>query len=213
MRKNLLPGLNLNPSSWGRFLLATGLLLVFVQGFLHLYEVQNFFFPGRYQATKLNLIKKEYLKIDKGLISLQDQLATLTLMQKARAHPAPVPSSRPLSAAASPLLAADAHCSSDSAWQAGIHAAKKKWVYAARKINHIGLILQSMQQDMEAQLSDIGPGSSGRKPWIEKTLQQIRERRALWQTYQDNLYNLAIKLNAIIECSSKQKAIAIPWTN
>ena len=85
MRKNLLPGLSLNPSSWGRLLLAAGLLLVFVQGLLQLYEVQNFFSPGQYQAIKLNLISKEYPKIDQALTSLQDQLTTLTMMQKARA--------------------------------------------------------------------------------------------------------------------------------
>jgi hypothetical protein len=209
MRKNLLPGLNLNPSSWGRFLLAAGLLLVFVLGLLHLYEVQNFFSPGEYQAAKLKLIKKEYHKIDKGLAALQDQLTTLTLMHKARAHSAPAPSSQPLSAA-SPRHAGDARCSPDSAWEDAIHAAKKKWVYAARKLNHLGMILQFMQQDMAAQLSAIGPGSSARKPRIEKTLQQIRESRALSQIYEDHLYDLSIKLNKIIECSSEQQAITIP---
>ena len=98
MRKNLLPGLSLNPSSWGRLLLAAGLLLVFVQGLWQLHEVQNFFSPGRYQAIKLNLISKEYPKIAQALASLQDQLITLTRLQKTRAQPDPVPSTRPLSA-------------------------------------------------------------------------------------------------------------------
>ena len=30
---------------------------------------------------------------------------------------------------------------------------------------------------------------------MEKTLQQIRESRALWQTYEDNLEDLSMKLN------------------
>jgi len=191
-------------------LLAAGLLLVFVQGLLQLYEVQNLLSPDKYQAARLDLFKKEYLKIDQGLTSLRDQLAVLTMMQKARANSNPVPASRPVSPVPSPLLAADGSCYLDSSWQAAIHAAKKKRVYAARKLNHLGLILQSMQRDLEAQLSGLGSESSARKPWIEKTLQQIRESRALWQTYEDNLNDLSIKLNKILECSSSQQGITIP---
>jgi hypothetical protein len=210
MRKNLLLALNLNPSSWGRWLLAAGLLLVFVQGLLQLYVVQNFFSPDQYQATKLNLIGGEYPKIDQALTSLQNQLTVLAMMETTRAQPDPVPSPRPLAAAPSPLSAAEARCSPDSAWQAAIHAAKKKRVYAARKLNHLNQILQSMQQHLEAKLSDIGSDSSARKAEMEKSLQQIRESRALWKTYDDNLNNLSIKLEKIIECSSDQHASAIP---
>jgi hypothetical protein len=209
MRENPLPGLNLNPSNWGKLLLAAGLLLVFVQGLLQLYEVQNFLFPGEYQAAKLNLFKKEYLKIDQGLTSLQDQLAVLTKMQKARATSDAVPASRPVSPVPSPLLAAGGRCYPDSTWQAAIHAAKKKRVYAARKLNHLGLILPSMQRDLESRLSGIGSESSAGKPWIEKTLQKIRESRALWQTYEDKLNDLSINLDKILECSSSQQAITI----
>ncbi len=213
MRKNLLPGLNLNPSRWGRLLLAAGLLLVFVQGLLQLYEVQNFFFPGKYQAAKLDLINREYLKIDRGLASLQNQLTTLTLMKKNRGNPAPASPSRPSRAVPSPPLAADARCSPDSSWQAALHAAKKKRVYAARKLNHIGLILPSMQQDLEAQLSTIGPESPARKPRMEKTLQQIRESRALWQTYEGTLNDLSMKLEKIAGCNPNQQASTIPKNN
>jgi hypothetical protein len=213
MRKNLLPGLNLNPSNWGRLMLAAGLLLVFVQGLLHLYEVQNFLFPGTYQVTKLSLINMEYLKIDQALNSLRNQLATLAEMQKARAKADPVPSGRPAAAVPSPQPAAEARCFPDSSWQAAIHAAKKKRVYAARKLNHLGQILQSMQRDMETQLSDISPESSARKPRLEKTLRQIRESRELWQTCEDNLNDLSLKLNRIIGCSSKQQALTMPRNN
>jgi hypothetical protein len=210
MRKNLLSVLNLNSSNWRRWLLAAGLLLVFVQGLLQLYEVQNFFSPGQYQAAKLNLIQKEYRKIDRGLTSLQDQLAILTMMQKARGASEPAPSSRPSAAAPPPLTAAEARCSPDPAWQAALHAAKKKWVYAARKLNHIGLILPAMQQGLVAQLADAGSESSAQKPRLEKTLQQIQESRALWQTYEDNLHDLSIKLNKIIECGGHPQPIIIP---
>jgi hypothetical protein len=209
MKKILFLGPRLNLSRWGPLLLAAGLLLVFVQGLLQLYEVQNFFSPDKYQAIKLNLIKKEYFKIDQGLTSLQDQLTILTMLQQARAKPDPVPSSRPLSASPSPLPAAEARCSPDLSWQAAIHAAKKKRVYVARKLNHLRLILQSMQRDLEAKLSDIGSESSARKPEMEKTLQQIRENRALWQTYDDNLNDLSIKLKKIAECSSNQQSSTI----
>jgi hypothetical protein len=209
MRKNLLPGPRLNLSSWGPLLLAAGLLLVFFQGLLQLYAVQNFFFPGKYQASKLNLISKEYVKIGRGLTSLQDQLTILAMLQQARAKPDLVSSSRPLSGSASPLPADSSRCSPDASWQAAIHAAKKKRVYAARKLNHLRLILQSMQQHLEAKLSNPGSGSPARKPEMEKTLQQIRESRALWQTYDDNLHDLSLKLRKIAECSSNQQISTI----
>lgn len=206
MRKILFPGPRLNLSKWGPSLLAAGLLLVFVQGLLQLYAVQNFIFPGQYQANKLNLIRKEYGKIGKRLTSLQEQVTILMTLQPAPTQPDPVPFSRPSSASPSPLPAAEARCSPDSAWQAALQAAKKKRVYAARKLNHIALILQFMQKDQEARLANPGSGSSARKREMERTLQEIRESRALWQTYDDNLNDLSIKLEKIIECSSNQQA-------
>jgi hypothetical protein len=187
MRKNLLPGPRLNPSIWAKLLLAAGLLLVCVQGLWQLYEVQNFFFPDKYYEIKLNLIRKEFSKINHGLTSLQDQLHILTRLQQLRPQPNLVPSSRPLSQSSPPLPAVGADCGADSSWQAAIHAAKKKRVYVARKLNHLRLILQSMHRDLEAKLSDIGPGLSARKPEMEKTLLQIRKNLVLWQIYNDNL--------------------------
>jgi hypothetical protein len=210
MRKNLFPGPRLNLSSWGPLLLAAGLLLVFVQGLLQLYAVQNFFFPDKYHAIKLNLIRKEYVKIGQGLTALQDQLTILTMLQQTRVQPNLVPSSQPLSDPASPLPADNSRCSSDSAWQVALHTAKKKRVYAARKLNHLRLILQSMQQDLEAKLSNLGSGASARKPELEKALQQIREVRKLWQTYNDNLNDLSIKLTKIAECNNRSQASTIP---
>lgn len=204
MRKNLFPGPRLNLSSWGPLLLAAGLLLVFVQGLLQLYAVQNFFSPHKYHAIKLNLIRKEYVKIGQGLTALQDQLTILTMLQPPRVQPNPVPSSRPLSDSTSPLPADSSRCSPDSTWQAALHTAKKKRVYAARKLNHIRLILQSMHQDLEARSSNLGSGSSARKQEMEKSLQQIREVRELWQTYNDNLNDLSIKLTKIAECNNRQ---------
>ncbi len=64
-----------------------------------------------------------------------------------------------------------------------------------------------MQRDLEAQLSALGPESSARKPRMEKTLEQIRESRALWQTYEDKLDDLSIKLNKIVGLSGNQPAI------
>jgi len=200
MRKNLLPGLRLNLSSWGPLLLAAGLLLVVVQGLLQLYAVQNFFFPDKYLAMKLNLIRKEYGKIGQGLTSLQDQLAILTKLQPSQGQSRPGPANPPPATPASPLPADGSRCSPDSEWQAALHTAKKKRVYAARKLNHLRLLLHSMQQDLEARLANLSSGSSARKPEMEKTLQQIREVRELWQAYNDNLNDLSIKLAKIAEC-------------
>ena len=208
MRKNLFPGPRLNSSIWAKLLLAAGLLLVCVQGLFQLYEVQNFFFPDKYYEIKLNLIRKEYAKIGQGLPSLQDQLNILTMLQELRAQPCFAPSSRPLSDSFSPLPAVGARCYSDSSWQAAIHAAKKKQVYVARKLNYLRLILQSMQRDLEAKLTDIAPGSSVRKSGVEETLQQIREIQALWQTYNANLDDSSIKLKKFTECSTNSQASA-----
>lgn len=209
MRKNLFPGPRLNPSIWAKLLLAAGLLLVCIQGLLQLYEVQDFFFPDKYHEIKLNLIRKEYAKIGQGLTSLQDQLNILTRLQELRAQPDLVPSSRPLSDSSSPLPAIGARCYSDASWQAAIHAAKKKQVFVARKLNYLRLILQSMHRDLEAKLLDIGPGSSVRKSGVEETLQQIREIQALWQTYNDNLHDSSIKLKKFTECSTNPQASTI----
>jgi hypothetical protein len=209
MRKNLFPGPRLNPSIWAKLLLAAGLLLVCVQGLLQLYEVQNFFSPDKYHEIKLNLIRKEYAKIGQGLTSLQDQLNILTRLQELRAQPHLVPSRRPLSDSTSPLPAVGARCYSDSSWQAAIHAAKKKQVHVTRKLNYLRLILQSMHRDLEAKLSDIGPGSPARKSEMEETLQQIREIQALWQTYNANLDDLSIKLKKFTECSTNSQASTI----
>jgi hypothetical protein len=209
MRKFLFPGPRLNFPNWGPLLLAAGLLLVFFQGLLQLYAVQNFFFPDKYQAIKLNLIRKEYGKIGQGLTALQDQLAILTMLQQPRLQPDLVPSSRPLSDPASPLPADSLRCSPDSAWQVALHTAKKKRVYAARKLNYLRLILQSMQQELEARKSNLGSGSSARKPELEKTLQQIREVRELWQTYNDNLNDLSLKLTKIAGCNNSSQANTI----
>jgi hypothetical protein len=210
MKKIHLPGLPRNFSRWGPLLLAAGLLLVFVQGLLHVHEVQDFFFPYNYQALELTLIKKEHDKIGQGLTALQDQLMVLTMVQQARGKPDPVSSSQPLSATSSPFPAADACGPLDSAWQAEIMAAKKKRAHMTRKLNHIRLILQSLQRNLEAQSSGIGSRSSAKKAKREKILQQIRESRALSQAYNGNLRELSIKLNKIAECSSNQQVSTIP---
>ena len=134
-------------------------------------------------------------------------------MQKAPGHSDPVPSNRPLSAVPSPSRPLRPAAHPDSALQAAVHAAKKKQVYAARKLNHLGRILPSMQQALEAQLSDTGSASSARKLQMTQTLQQIRESRALWQTYEDRLHDLSIKLDKIVGCGGNQQAIAIPRNN
>jgi hypothetical protein len=206
MRKNLLPGPRPNPSLWTKLLLAAGLLLVCVQGVLQLYEVQSFFFPDKYGGIKLNLIRKEFTKVGQGLASLQDQLNMLTRRQELQAQPDLVPARRPLSAPPSPPPGVGPRCDSDLSWQAAIHAAKKKQVYVTRKLHYLGLLLQSMDRDMEAKLSDMGPGPSARKSGGEEILQQIRENQALWQTYNAKLDDSSMKLKKLTECRTSSQA-------
>jgi hypothetical protein len=193
------PGIPLNRSGWGKLLLAAGLLLVSAQGLLQLYDVQEFFFPGRYYAVKLNLINVECSKINKGLISLQVQLDSLAQLQKQQAQRYLI-LARPSLADSSSLPSADGpRFNPESSWPVMIHAAKKKRVYVARKLRYLDAILRSMQPALESQLSENGPRPSARKVALENTLQQIRKVRGLWLTYNDNFQNLSEKLEKLAD--------------
>jgi len=211
MKKIRLPDRNLSPSQWGKLLLASGLLLVFVQGVLQLHEVQNFFFPGRYYALKLNLIRKEYSKIDGGLSSLQAQLGRLTRLQEQQAQHNLIPLRPSLPNSSSPPPADGDRFNPDSSWQSMFHAAKKKLVFVARKLNYIDLILKALHRDLEAQLSDNGAVSSTRKTEREKTLQQILEVQALGRTYHNNLNDLSEKLEKLAAGGASPKARNVPY--
>jgi len=212
MKKIRLPGRNLSPSQWGKLLLASGLLLVFVQGVLQLHEVQNFFFPGRYYALKLNLIRKEYSKIDGGLSSLQAQLGRLTRLQEQQARHNLFPLRLSLSNSSSPPSADGDRFNPDSSWQSMFHAAQKKRVYVARKLHYIDLILKAMHRDLEAQSSGNGSASPTKKAGMEKTLQQIRGSQALGRTFHDNLKNLSEKLEKLAEGGASPKARNVPYS-
>lgn len=196
MKKSLSPGRRLKPSEWGKLVLAASLLLVFVMGALQLYEVQSFLFPGKYHAIKLNLIRKEYFKIHQGLVSLQSQVGYLSKLQKPGGQSNLVPVDRSLTKGAAARPATEARFTPELAWPSLIHAAKKKRVYVARKLNYINMILKSMQRSLKAQLSDDGKAST-RKLEIEKTLQQIRKDRTLWRIYHDKLDELSEKLGKL----------------
>jgi hypothetical protein len=168
--ENRPPGKRLNPSGWGKLLLAAGLLLVFVQGLLQLYDVQKVFFPGRYYADKLNLISIECSKIDKGLASLQTQMDNLSQLQRPQARCDLIPARPSLAGTSSLPAAAGPQSNPQSSWPALIHAAKKKRVYVARKLHYIDAILGSMHRTLEAQLSQNASGSAARKIDREKTL-------------------------------------------
>ncbi len=188
----------LKPSEWGKLLLAAGLLLVFVMGAMQLYEVQNFFFPGKYHASKLNLISKEYFKIHQGLVALQAQIDHLSRLQKQPGQTNLVPAGRSAVKGAAPFPDDNARFSPGPSWPTLIYAAKKKRVYVARKLIYLDVILKSMHRSLEAQLSDRGRAST-RKSEIEKTLQQIRKDRARWRIYHDRLNDLSQKLEKLEE--------------
>jgi hypothetical protein len=188
----------LKPSEWGKLLLAAGLLLVFVMGSMQLYEVQNFFFPGKYHAIKLNLINKEYFKIRQGLAALQAQVDHLSKLPKQPGQANLVPVGRSAVKGAAPLPDDNARFSAGLSWPSLIHAAKKKRVYVARKLVYLDMILKSMHRSLETQLSDRGRAST-RKPEIERTLQQIREDRARWRIYHARLNDLSQRLEKLEE--------------
>jgi hypothetical protein len=194
-------GPRLKPSEWRKLLLAASLLFVFVMGSMQLYEVQNFFFPGKYHAIKLNLINKEYFKIRQGLTSLQAHVAHLSRLQNQPGKPNLVPAGRSSAPGASPHPDDNARLTSGDSWPSLMHAAKKKRVYVARKLNYIDVVLKSMRRSLEAQLSESGRASA-RKPEIEKTLGQIRNDRARWRIYDGRLNELTQTLAKLEERGS-----------
>ena len=205
MKKSLPPDIPPKPSGWGKLLLAAGLLLVFVLGLLQLYPVQNFFFPGKYQAIRLNLVRKECWKIDKGLASLQTQVDNLTRLRDQTAQLTRSPSDRAL-ATSSPGPADGARSNPASSWQSMIHAAKKKRVYVARKLNYIEVMLRSMDQALKTPGAADGSPSSGRTGENGKIRQQILEIRALLRTYNHRLTDLSKKLEKLPESGMSPQA-------
>ena len=206
MKKSHPPGIPPKPSEWGKLLLAVGLLLVFVLGLLQLYPVQNFFFPGKYQAIKLNLVRKECLKIEKGLASLQTQVDNLTRLRDQTAQLTLIPSNRALANSSSPAPALGPSSNPELSWQSMIHAAKKKQVYVARKLNYIEVILKSMYRALKTPCSANGSTSSSRTGEHGKICQQILEIRPLLQTYNDQLNDLSKKLEKLKESGKSPQA-------
>jgi hypothetical protein len=208
MKKSLPLGIPPKPSGWGKLLLAAGLLVVFVLGLLQVYTVQNFFFPGKYQTIKLNLVRKECLKIDEGLASLRTQVDNLTRLRDQTAQLTLIHSNRAL--ATSPPAPADgARSNPESSWQSMIHAAKKKRVYVARKLNYIEVTLKSMDGALNTPCSADGSPSSTRPAENSKTCQQILEIQALLRTYNDHLTDLSKKLEKLKESGTSPQTKTI----
>jgi hypothetical protein len=195
MKKSPPPVLPRNRSEWGKWLLAAGLLLVFILGLLELYPVQNFLFPGKYHTIKLNLIRKECWKIQGGLASLQAQIDNLTRLKGQPGQGDLINSSQASANPASPRAEVP-----ESSWPSLIHAAKKKRVYVARKLNYVGRVLNSMQRSLKPPQSDNG-GASPLKAASANPLQQIQEIQTRLQTYNDRLHDLSKKLGKLTESS------------
>jgi hypothetical protein len=195
MKTNPSSGPRLKSAEWRKLLLAASLLFVFVTGSMQLYEVQNFFFPGKYHAIKLKLIHKEYSKIRQGLTSLQAQVDYLSRLQN-QGKPNLIQVDRSSVPGTSSRPNDNARFTHGLAWPSLIHAAKKKRVYVARKLNYIDMILESMQRSLKAQLPNDGQAST-RKLEREKILQQIRKDRTRWQIYHDKLDELSEKLGKL----------------
>jgi hypothetical protein len=186
---------------WGKILLPTGLLLVAIAGILQLYEVQAVLFPGNYYANELNLIRKECNFIDKGFISLRTEVAKLNALCIGAATRV---TRGPTSSLASSSLPQPnrVRTTSESAWAATLHAAKKKRVYVARKLKYIDAMLQSMQLAIEQQETSHNVALSQRRPDLEKTRRQIQEIRIRCQTYSSELDRLSENLNQLEGCSN-----------
>ncbi len=198
MKKIHLPGIHLNPSRYGKSLLAIGLLLVFVLGLSQVYEVQSFFFPGRYQEQKLHLIEGECLKIKKGLQSFRAEIDKLKTLRENRAQLPAAPPGRKLSLSPSSQAAAGGRLTPELPWQSTLQAAKKARVYVARKLPLIDTQLKCLQRSLELQGADIGSAAAPAKSEIDQTLQRVQENRACWQAYNDRLDELSDQLNKLM---------------
>jgi hypothetical protein len=87
-----------------------------------------------------------------------------------------------------------------------IHAAKKKRVYVARKLNYIEVILKSMDRVLKTPCSANGSASSPCTAENGKTCQQILEIRALLRPYNDRLTDLSKKLEKLEEYGASPQA-------
>lgn len=185
MKENYLPTPPDNPSRWGKWLLAAGLLLVAIQGFFQLYEVQAVFFPGRYHDVRLNLMSQECSKIESGLQALQDESNVLQGFCHSPGQMNPGSMDRPATGAASITAA--------PGWQNALQAAKQKRVYVAQKLNYLDAMLISMQRSLESKQAPL----SNRRPEKEKTLLKIHEILGRCRTYDIDLKNLSTNLNKL----------------
>jgi hypothetical protein len=199
MKKISLP--DISHLRWGKVLLPTGLLLVAIAGILQLYEVQAVLFPGNYHSNELNLIRKECNFIDKGLISLQTEVVKLNALCLSATKRFPRGSTSPSSAGSSPP-ANRVRTTSESAWAATLHMAKKKRVYVARKLKYIDAMLQSMQLPIEQQKTSHNVALSQRKPKLEETQRQIQKIRIRCHIYSSECDRLTDKLNQLEGCSN-----------
>ena len=200
MPENYLPTQPHNASSWGKWLLAAGLLLVAVQGFFQLYAVQAIIFPGRYHEARLHLMGPECAKIASGLQALQGEL---NLLKGFCPPPGPVhpgPSDQSATGAASAPASAEPRRLPPN-WRHTLQAAKQKRVSVAQKLNYLNTILISMQRSLE---SNHAMGSNHR-PEAEKSLSLIHALLVRCRTYDIDLKNLSDKLEKIeIYCETPQ---------
>ncbi|MFZ5448387.1 MAG: hypothetical protein ACOZFS_07100 [Thermodesulfobacteriota bacterium] len=188
MKKTNLP--NHSHSIWGKLLLASGLLLFFVAGFVQLYEVQTWLSPGKYYDIQINLIREDFAKIEKGLKSLRTEVEKLNGLCMPLESSNPHPSGLSLAGSPAPQSGNCVQPNSDPVWQAALHAAKKDRVFVVRKLKYIDAKLQSLQRS-SSHNDAIVAGNPGTK----ETKGELQDIRAIFQTYTHTLDTLAEQLN------------------
>ncbi len=192
--------LDISHVRWGKLLLPAGLLLVAVSGILQLYEVQAVLFPANYHATQINLIKKECIFIDEGFASLRIEVARLDALCATAKRLSPGSATPSSAGSAAPQPPDDSRITSESAWQATLHAAKKKRVYVARKLRYIDAMLQSMQRAIEQQEISRDVALVPRRPEFQRTLRRIQIIQTRSKIYSSELDKLSEKLNQLAGC-------------
>jgi hypothetical protein len=142
--------MSLNTDKTVKFFLVTGLLIILVQGFVQLPEVQDYIFPYEPLNSFLRSAKQESLIIEQALISSKARVAYL---QWFLAHRNPVPTVSWKRMASFPLSESIRRWSPQFVLNVNFYLAKKDKVKAERKMKY----LEALINKIDLQLNDNVP--------------------------------------------------------
>lgn len=193
MKENRLPGASHNPSRWGKWLLAVGLLFVAGQGVFHLYAVQSVFFPGVYYKTELKLINHACSQVDKDLQKLLVKVYDLQKLSSGTGQMRSRPANGLLSSPNNSVSSGGVSANPVPGWRVTLLAAKMERRNVSRKLKKMDIILISMQRSLQSNDVPVALKRAER----QKILAQIRQIRERCRIYKNHFKDLSEKLNKL----------------